>query len=155
ESFTNENATSQASGTTMGDSAHTSNYTYDTSWRLTQAQAPPDPANNNARATTAFTPSAANSFPLSVEHDKSVTTALTDKSTAYFDGLGRVNQTTHQLLNGTAKIDTSFDGLSQVLSVSNPYFTTSDPTFGTTQTQYDALGRVTTVIKQDQSIAAT
>src|SRR5205807_2540971 len=41
ESFTNENATTQASGTTSGDAAHTSNNTYDTSWRLTRAQAPP------------------------------------------------------------------------------------------------------------------
>ena len=44
-SLTNENATLQASGNTFGDSAHTSNYSYDLMFRITSAQAPPDPAN--------------------------------------------------------------------------------------------------------------
>src|SRR5258708_17823832 len=46
-SLTNENATTQASGNTPGDSAHTSNYVYDFLWRITAAHAPPHPSNNN------------------------------------------------------------------------------------------------------------
>src|SRR5262249_11720502 len=37
--------------------------------------------------------------------------------------------------------------------VTNPFCTTSDSTYGVTQPQYDALGRVTQVTKQDGSIA--
>src|SRR5258707_1079124 len=33
----------------------TSNFAYDFLWRMTSAQGPPDPANNNARAQTTFT----------------------------------------------------------------------------------------------------
>ncbi|HET9283984.1 MAG TPA: RHS repeat-associated core domain-containing protein [Candidatus Angelobacter sp.] len=154
ESLTNENATAQASGNTPGDSAHTANYSYDTSWRLIQAQAPSDPANGNARATTTFTPSAPNAFPLSVQRQHSVTTSLTDTSTAYFDGVDRVNETTHALPNGTATVVTTYDGLGQTASVTNPYFNTSDPTYGVTQTQYDGLGRPTQTTKQDGSISS-
>ena len=53
-SLTNENATQQASGFTKGDSANTSNYSYDPMWRITQVQAPPDPANGSQYNTTSF-----------------------------------------------------------------------------------------------------
>ena len=149
ESFTDENAATPASGNTPGDAAHTSNFSYDTSWRLISAQGPPNPVNNQARPTTTFTPSAPNVFPLSVLRTHSVTTALTDQSTTYFDGLGRVYNMQHALPNGTANIDTQYDGLGQVTSVSNPYFSTSDATYGLVQTQYDALGRANQVTKQD------
>jgi RHS repeat-associated protein len=154
ESFTNENATTQASGNTAGDSAHTSSYSYDTSWRLYQAQAPPDPGNSNARQTTIFTPSAPNAFPLSVQHQRSVTTALMDTATSYFDGVARVNKTTHALPNGTATVLTTYDGVGQPVSVTNPYFTTSDSTYGVTQSQYDGLGRATQITKQDGSVSS-
>ncbi|HEY1525808.1 MAG TPA: hypothetical protein VGH51_06180 [Candidatus Angelobacter sp.] len=106
ESFTNENATTQASGTTPGDATHTSNYIYDTSWRLTSAQGPQDLSNGSARATTSFTPSTANIFPLSVQHQRSIATGVSpDSSTTYFDGVARVNETTHVLPGGTAALD--------------------------------------------------
>jgi RHS repeat-associated protein len=153
ETLTNENATTQASGNTSGDSGHTSNFVYDTSWRLTSAQAPPDPANVNARATTTFTPSAPNAFPLNFLRQKSVTNALTDSSSVYVDGLARVNKTTHTLPNGTATVLTTYDGVGQPVSVTNPYFTTADPTYGVTASLYDALGRVTQATRQDGSIS--
>src|SRR5205085_1559916 len=72
-SFTDANGSSMANGNTPGDAAHTSNYAYDYMFRPTSAQAPPDPNNNNARAQTSFQYSAANSFPLSVQRQKSIT----------------------------------------------------------------------------------
>ena len=152
-SLTNENATSQASGNTPGDSAHTSTYVYDFLWRITSAQAPPDPANNNARATTTLNYSAPNVFPLSVQHSKSITPTMNDSATSLFDGLGRPYQSQHVTPGGTAKVDTTYDGLGQVSDVTNPYFTTSDATYGTTHSDYDALGRAIKITKQDGSVA--
>ncbi|HWZ44032.1 MAG TPA: RHS repeat-associated core domain-containing protein, partial [Candidatus Saccharimonadales bacterium] len=148
------NATSRASGNTPGDAAHTSNYSYDPlTSRLTQAQAPPDPANGNARATSTFTFSAPNVFPLTVQRQASITTSLTDSTTSIFDGLGRAYRSQRATPNGNATVDTAYDMLSRVASVSNPYFTAADPTYGLTQTGYDALGRVTQTTRQDGSFS--
>jgi YD repeat-containing protein len=62
------------------------------------------------------------------------------KWTSYADGLGRE---IHQTSPGGANVDTQYDGFDQVLSVSNPYISTNDPTFGLTSFAYDALGRKT------------
>jgi RHS repeat-associated protein len=153
-SLTNENATTQASGNTQGDAAHTSNFVTDFEWRITSAQAPPDPANNSLRATTSFNFSPPNTFPLSVQRSKSVTTALSDSATSFFDGLGRGYKGQHVLPNGTATVDTTFDLAGHPATVSNPYFSTSDPTYGLTTNVYDALDRVTQTTKQDGSISS-
>jgi len=144
-SLTNANATTAASGNTPGDAAHTTNYVYDFQWRLTSAKAPPDPdpANGGAQALTTLAYSAANTYPLQITQQKSITTALTDTATDYFDGLVRAYQGQHATPDGTVKVDTTFDGLGHAASVSNPYFTSSDDTYGVTQTVYDALGRPT------------
>jgi RHS repeat-associated protein len=152
-SLTNENATTQASGNTSGDAAHTSSFSYDHLFRITSAQAPPDPANNGLRAQTNFNFSTPNSFPLSVQRTKSVTTSLNDSATNFFDGLGRAYKGQHALPNGTATVDTTFDLAGHPATVSNPYFSTSDPTYGLISSQYDALDRVTQTTKQDGSIS--
>jgi RHS repeat-associated protein len=150
-SLTNENATAQASGNTPGDAAHTTTYAYDFMSRLTSASAPPDPGNGGASAQTSFTFSAPNTFPFNVQKQTSVTNSLTDSATAYFDGLGRGYQSQHVLSNGTAIVNTTFDGVGHVASVTNPFFYTTELTYGVTSSQYDALGRVTQVTKQDNS----
>jgi RHS repeat-associated protein len=152
-SLTNENATTQASGNSPGDSSHTSNYSYDFLFRITSAQAPPDPTNSGMRAQESLSFSPPNTFPLSVTRTASVTTSLSDSATSFFDGLARAYKSQHVLPNGTATLDTTFDGLGHPVSVSNPYFTTADPTYGLTQNTYDALDRVTQTTKQDGSIS--
>jgi RHS repeat-associated protein len=152
-SLTNENAGTQASGNSPGDSGHTSNYTYDSMFRITSAQAPPDPANSGLHAQTNFTFSSPGALPVTVQRTKSVTSALSDSATSFFDGLGRGYQSQHVLPNGTATVDTTFDLAGHPATVSNPYFTTSDPTYGNTTNAYDGLDRVTQTTKQDGSIS--
>jgi hypothetical protein len=74
-------------------------------------------------------------------------------STVY-DPLGRVSQTRLDSdPAGIDYIDTTHDVLGHVATVSNPYRSTADSTYGITQSQCDALGRVTQVTKQDGSIS--
>ncbi len=156
-SLTDANATTQASGTSLGDAAHTTQYAYDGMGRMQTATFPPDPGNGGAQAQTSFnyTPARVSpSFtPFTVQRHKSITPNLTDSSTTLFDGLGRPYQSQHTLPNGTALVDTVLDGLGLATSVSNPYFSTSDVTYGTTQTQYDTLGRPNQITKQDGSVS--
>ena len=130
----------------------TSNYSYDFLGRMTLAQLPADSSGNRPQTTLAYSP--ANTFPLSVQRSKTITTSLTDVATNYFDGLGRSYETQHATPNGNATVMTTYDGLDHVVSVTNPYSSTSDPTYGVIQTQVDALGRVTQVTKQDGSISS-
>ncbi|HET9182944.1 MAG TPA: RHS repeat-associated core domain-containing protein [Candidatus Angelobacter sp.] len=153
-SFTNENATTPASGNSMGDAAHTSTFSYDNVWRLTQALSPPDLANNNAQDYSKFNYPPTATFPETVTRQKSITSGLTDTLTANFDGLGRTFETDHIMPAGPpAVVHTDYNLRGEVASVSNPYFSQTDPTYGATQTEYDALGRVTQVTAQDGSVS--
>jgi RHS repeat-associated protein len=147
-SFTNANATTQASGNTPGDSAHTTRYLYDNQARMTQAISPPDPDSNGAQAVTAFNYPVPISLPFSVSRSKSTTTALADSVTTTYDGLGRPFKTVHNSAGGDTVL-TSYDGLDHVVTVTNPFVSASDSTYGVTQTQFDGLGRVIQVAPPD------
>ncbi|HEV3037570.1 MAG TPA: NucA/NucB deoxyribonuclease domain-containing protein [Candidatus Angelobacter sp.] len=148
-SFTNANATAQASGNQAGDAAHTTNYVYDLMERMTSATLPADPSGNHPQ--TSF------NYPslTTVERLHKVTSSLTDDAFTYFDGLGRSIRTKHLLPGGNnALVDTSYDGMDRVATVTNPYFTTSELTYGVTQSHYDGLGRPVQTIRQDGSISS-
>ena len=53
---------------------------------------------------------------------------------------------------GVVYTDTIYDALGRVKSVSNPYRSTSDSTYGVTQYAYDALGRPTATTEADGSV---
>ena len=80
------------------------------------------------------------------------TMSSTQSSThvTYYDVLGRVRQ---QVANndpdGVTYVDTTYDGLGRVASVSNPYRSTGDPTSGVITYAYDNLGRLTTQTQPD------
>lgn len=79
-------------------------------------------------------------------------------TTDFFDGLGRPSE--HQLNSDPDcasgdRTDTTYDALGRAYTLSNPYCTTSDPTYGITTYTYDALGRTIRVTKPDNSIATT
>jgi RHS repeat-associated protein len=147
-SLTNANATTQASGNTPGDAAHTSNYSYDFMERLVWAISPADPANNYPQ--TWF------NYPnlTTMERLHTIAPGLKDDAFTYADGLGRTIQTKHVLPgSNNALVDTTYDGLDRVASISNPYFSTSELTYGLTQSQYDALTRPVQTTHQDGSIS--
>jgi RHS repeat-associated protein len=73
-----------------------------------------------------------------------------------FDALGRV--ISDRLINdpdGETFRDTAYDSNGRVASVSNPYRSTSDPTYGLETPSYDSLGHVTNVKHADNNVAHT
>jgi YD repeat-containing protein len=73
-------------------------------------------------------------------------------SSVTVDGFGRQIRTTNA---AGAMVDTTYDSVGNIASVSNPYFSTSDPTYGITSLAYDALGRKTYQCQQDNSSTAS
>ena len=89
-------------------------------------------------------------LPLSTTVTISATPSPSVITKTVFDGLGRTLQT--QLLSdpeGVDYVDKTYDTLGRLSTVSNPYRSTSDSTYGITTTQYDALSRVIKVIAPD------
>ncbi len=66
-----------------------------------------------------------------------------------YDGLGRTIQQTDP---SGAITDTTYDSLGHIHTVSNPHFTSSSPSDGTTTFAYDALGRKTVQTQPDGSL---
>ena len=78
---------------------------------------------------------------LSVSTSKLITSSITMTNVAITDGLGHTIHT--QLTtdpDGTDYVDTTYDGLGNVYTRSNPYRTTASTTDGTTTYTYDAPG---------------
>ena len=97
---------------------------------------------SNGQGTTTFNyTDVAEGFTVEERHsvDGIGTTTSTTKS---FDGLGRETRSTtaSPQCGSGIKVDTMFDSMSRVYSVTNPYCGTTN---GTTYFQYDALGRKT------------
>lgn len=77
-------------------------------------------------------------------------------SESIMDGVGHVVRT--ELTSdpvGTDYTDSTYDGEGRVMTQSNPYRSTSDPTYGVSTTTYDALGSVTSINRPDGSVAST
>ncbi|WP_047495389.1 RHS repeat-associated core domain-containing protein [Terriglobus sp. TAA 43] len=67
-------------------------------------------------------------------------------TTRTLDGYGRLYS---QTLANNATVDTRYDSLGRVHTVSNPYFSTSDSTYGVTTYGYDSLNRQNSVLESD------
>src|SRR6185437_13435161 len=134
-----------------GDAAHTTTYGYDQLGRLIDVLSPPDLS--GGRPHSHFTPSDGNVFPANIQRQQWITSSMPpDTSINFFDGLGRLNNSQHVTPQGTVNVDMVFDAFAHPMSVSNPYFTKTDATYGLTQPAYDALGRPYQVTDQDGSI---
>jgi len=75
-----------------------------------------------------------------------------------FDGMGhnvRTALTSDPDCSSGDRTDTTYDGFGRAYTVSNPYCTTNDPTYGLTTYFYDALGRTIKVTSPDGSFSAS
>lgn len=86
----------------------------------------------------------------SIIYDDGGTTKTVTASTVQ-DGWGRVIQTVDA--NG-AQVNTSYDNMGRMVSVTNPFTSGGSPSYSTTYS-YDALGRQTTVTLPDSQTART
>lgn len=135
----------------------TTNYTYsDPLNRLTEVQEPVDPNNSNQRPTINYCYSDVPSSPCPystplIQTSQLLNTSGTFKiSQSIMDGMGHVTRATEVSdPSGTDYVDTTYDGEGNVVSVTNPYRTTSDPTYGVTKYTYDALNRKITQAQPD------
>jgi RHS repeat-associated protein len=78
----------------------------------------------------------------SVAISELINSNTTETTVKIMDGMGhpvRNELTTDP--NGTVYTDTTYDGLGRTYTVSNPYYSTSDSTYGITTYTYDSLGR--------------
>jgi RHS repeat-associated protein len=146
ESFTYDYNNGQLT-TSTDQNSQTISYTYNDPFnRPSEMDLPPDPNNNNQRGKTTYTyndsapsPSVAQSVLMNTA-GQYITTIRTS------DGMGHVvtsvDSPDPDCTSANAdSTSTTYDGLGHVFTVSNPYCTTGDPTYGKTTYLYDALGR--------------
>src|SRR5579871_1142472 len=91
-----------------------------------------------------------------VERQRLISGTTYDDFKVKFDGVGRPYQTQQLTPDCTSyiKVDTVYDTVGRVKTVSNPYCLTNEPTYGVTQTTYDALSRTLNTTKQDGSVTS-
>jgi YD repeat-containing protein len=115
---------------------------YDNMWRQSLVTSP-----DGGQTTTTFNLA---STPPNITTSSKIDAVRNLTGETVLDGLGRA---IHQQLTsdptGTDVVDTAYDTVGHVLSVSNPYRTMGDPTYGTTGFSYDALDRVTQMTHPD------
>ncbi len=117
-------------------------YTYDSMWRVASASYP-----DAGQVTITHQES---TFPFSATLTRKISSSQNLIATNLFDGLGRGTQ--GQLTSdpqGTVYTDTTYDANGRKATVSNPYWTKLESTYGVTTYQYDALNRTTKVIPPD------
>jgi RHS repeat-associated protein len=136
----------------------TTTFSYDTLRRPTQINTP-----DGGQATSCYTDLGGATCaqappPFKVVVTKKINASQNLVSTVVIDGLGHKTET--QLNSDPAcpsgiKVDTTYDSQGRVASVTNPFCTTGDATYGVTRYAYDALSRTTQVTHPDGSTATT
>ncbi len=129
-------------GSTTDPNSQTTNFTYDNMWRPASVTYPDGGSATITRQET--------TFPNTVTLTKKITSSQNYVMTNVFDGLGRVTQgQLNSAPGGSILTDTTYDADGRKSTVSNPYVAKTDPTYGITTYQYDALNRTTLVIPPD------
>lgn len=121
--------------------------------QITFPQTPDGPSGSQSSGYTSYTYSdVPDAFSVTQHTLMSATNSQAITKVTNYDSLGRVVNT--QLTSdpeGTVETDTQYDGDGLIYSVSNPYRSTSDPTYGLTSFAYDALGHKTLQTNPDNS----
>ncbi len=137
-----------ATSTDLNSKVTTYEFTDSDFWRLTKVDRP------NGGSTTytynTVTP------PFDTATSSKQTSSVNVTTDTVLDGFGRVIQT-QQTSDpaGDDFVDTVYDALGRVASVSNPHRSTSSPTDGTTQYGFDAMGRPLQVTFPDGGFVKT
>jgi RHS repeat-associated protein len=153
------NSCSGLTGSTKDPNLATTSFSYDLFGRRTQTNFA-----DGGQTTNCFTDVGGSTCTATAPPFNIVTTTKIDSKPTTLtnvqvtDGLGRVKQRkvsvpTTTCASGYSYQDFLYDALGRPLTTSNPYCTTSDPTYGVATNSYDALGRVKQVTKQDGSIS--
>ncbi|MFZ3215139.1 MAG: RHS repeat-associated core domain-containing protein [Candidatus Acidiferrales bacterium] len=130
--------------TTTDPNGQPTNYTYDTLWRIATAAYPDGGLDTVTRQEL--------TFPVSATLTRKITSSQNSIATSVFDGLGReIHKEISSDPQGTDYTDTTYDADGRLATVTNPYRTTSDSSYGVTSYQYDGLGRTILVIPPDGS----
>jgi YD repeat-containing protein len=137
--------------TSTDENGQTTTYSYNDSLnRLTNTQGPADPNNGNQHPSVTYTYNdSANTITTS---ELLNTSGLLKTSVSVMDGLGHVTQTQLTSDPGVVDyVDTSYNGMGQIKSVSNPY-RGSAPANNTRWYLYDALGRTIEQVQPDGNL---
>ena len=119
-------------------------------WRITQVNYPDGGQTTFCYSDTPGTSCSNSTPPFQVVTTKAITSSQNQVTTNVFDGLGRVTQS--QLTSdpqGTVYTVTTYDADGRKATVTNPYRTTGDPTYGVTSYVYDGIGRTCVVVPPD------
>jgi len=107
----------------------TTSYTYDNMMRLSGMTYPMDPTTNQQEQGTITRYESG--YPFTTAETKNINSTQSVTTTNVFDGLGRETETQLNSAPGSAiLVDTTYDALGRVASVSNPHTGTSQPTDG-------------------------
>lgn len=137
------NAYTGAKETATDMNGTVTNYTYDSMLRSSGSTKRDTSNTLKAQITTAYAYSGGREIVTTVTSADPSPSMTTTKT---LDGYGRIYSESQP---GGTVVDTRYDALGRVHTVSNPYLSASDSTYGITTYGYDALDRQTSVLRPD------
>ena len=100
-----------------------------------------------------------NAYPIEIVSTQAINASTNKVTTTILDGVARVTESQVDNFPNCSstimKVDTTYDVDGRKHTVSNPYCTTSDTTYGLTTYGYDGLDRITSVTHPDTTAITT